>query len=83
MFHVRLQICCSCVTLFSHPLVPSGLTNGLANGVMAQFQEMMRQQLETLMYTELEKLLDNTTEAEKEVQITLTHSLCLQMTIWL
>lgn len=50
---------------------------------MAQFQEMMRQQLETLMYTELEKLLDNTTEAEKEVQITLTHSLCLRMTIWL
>uniref|UniRef100_A0A8C4FEI9 UTP--glucose-1-phosphate uridylyltransferase n=1 Tax=Dicentrarchus labrax TaxID=13489 RepID=A0A8C4FEI9_DICLA len=35
---------------------------------MAQFQEMMRQQLESSMHTELEKLLDTTTgEAEREV----------------
>uniref|UniRef100_A0A4W6DUR3 UTP--glucose-1-phosphate uridylyltransferase n=1 Tax=Lates calcarifer TaxID=8187 RepID=A0A4W6DUR3_LATCA len=34
---------------------------------MAQFQEMMRQQLESSMHTELEKLLDTTTGAEREV----------------
>uniref|UniRef100_A0A8C4FDZ4 UTP--glucose-1-phosphate uridylyltransferase n=1 Tax=Dicentrarchus labrax TaxID=13489 RepID=A0A8C4FDZ4_DICLA len=41
---------------------------GVAKGGMAQFQEMMRQQLESSMHTELEKLLDTTTgEAEREV----------------
>lgn len=35
---------------------------------MAQFQEMMRQQLESSMHTELEKLLGTSTGAEKEVQ---------------
>uniref|UniRef100_A0A3Q4GU04 UTP--glucose-1-phosphate uridylyltransferase n=1 Tax=Neolamprologus brichardi TaxID=32507 RepID=A0A3Q4GU04_NEOBR len=34
---------------------------------MAQFQEMMRQQLESSMHDELEKLLDTTTGAEREV----------------
>lgn len=34
---------------------------------MAQFQEMMRQQLESSMQTELEKLLDTSTGSEKEV----------------
>lgn len=35
---------------------------------MAQFQEMMRQQLESSMHTELEKLLDTVVGAEKEVR---------------
>uniref|UniRef100_A0A669BB34 UTP--glucose-1-phosphate uridylyltransferase n=1 Tax=Oreochromis niloticus TaxID=8128 RepID=A0A669BB34_ORENI len=39
----------------------------VANGGMAQFQEMMRQQLESSMHDELEKLLDTTTGAEREV----------------
>lgn len=39
----------------------------MANGGMAQFQEMMRQQLESSMHDELEKLLDTTTGAEREV----------------
>lgn len=34
---------------------------------MAQFQEMMRQQLESSMHTELEKLLDTSAGPEKEV----------------
>uniref|UniRef100_A0AAQ6IHD9 UTP--glucose-1-phosphate uridylyltransferase n=1 Tax=Anabas testudineus TaxID=64144 RepID=A0AAQ6IHD9_ANATE len=37
------------------------------NKGMAQFQEMMRQQLESSMHTELEKLLNTVTGAEKEV----------------
>lgn len=51
-----------------HYLACPGLSKERANGGMAQFQEMMRQQLESSMHTELEKLLDTTTEAEKEVR---------------
>ncbi|GLD69621.1 UTP--glucose-1-phosphate uridylyltransferase-like isoform X1, partial [Lates japonicus] len=43
------------------------LSKAVANRGMAQFQEMMRQQLESSMHTELEKLLDTTTGAEREV----------------
>uniref|UniRef100_A0A671TX14 UTP--glucose-1-phosphate uridylyltransferase n=2 Tax=Sparus aurata TaxID=8175 RepID=A0A671TX14_SPAAU len=43
------------------------LSKGVAKGGMAQFQEMMRQQLESSMHTELEKLLGTSTGAEKEV----------------
>ncbi|XP_006784029.1 UDP-glucose pyrophosphorylase 2b [Neolamprologus brichardi] len=48
-------------------LYVEGLSKGVANGGMAQFQEMMRQQLESSMHDELEKLLDTTTGAEREV----------------
>lgn len=59
---------------FFCPLVSyAGLTKGLANGGMAEFQEVMRQQLESSMHTELEMLLDTATGAEKEV--TLKHPL--------
>uniref|UniRef100_A0A672GPY6 UTP--glucose-1-phosphate uridylyltransferase n=1 Tax=Salarias fasciatus TaxID=181472 RepID=A0A672GPY6_SALFA len=43
------------------------LCKQVANGGMAQFQEMMRQQLESSMHAELEKLLDTTTGPEREV----------------
>ncbi|KAG8000329.1 UTP--glucose-1-phosphate uridylyltransferase [Nibea albiflora] len=36
---------------------------------MAEFQEMMRQQLESSMHTELEKLLDTSTGAEREASM--------------
>lgn len=35
---------------------------------MAQFEEVMRQQLESSMHSELEKLLDTATGPEKEVR---------------
>lgn len=44
---------------------------------MAQFQEMMRQQLESSMHTELELLLGTTTGAEKEVRLLVPSSLFL------
>lgn len=44
-----------------------GLSKGVPNGGMAQFQEVMRQQLETSMHAELEKLLDTATGVDKEV----------------
>lgn len=50
-----------------------GLSKGVVNGGMAQFQEVMRQQLESSMHTELEKLLDTASGAEKEVH-TYKHS---------
>ncbi|KAK2921622.1 hypothetical protein Q8A73_001107 [Channa argus] len=40
---------------------------GVLRGGMAQFQEMMRQQLESSMHTELKKLLDTVTGVEREV----------------
>uniref|UniRef100_A0A674N0C1 UTP--glucose-1-phosphate uridylyltransferase n=1 Tax=Takifugu rubripes TaxID=31033 RepID=A0A674N0C1_TAKRU len=43
------------------------LCKGDAERGMAQFEEMMRQQLESSMHSELEKLLDTTTGPEKEV----------------
>uniref|UniRef100_A0A673ZHI6 UTP--glucose-1-phosphate uridylyltransferase n=1 Tax=Salmo trutta TaxID=8032 RepID=A0A673ZHI6_SALTR len=43
------------------------LSKGVPNGGMAQFQEVMRQQLETSMHAELEKLLDTATGVDKEV----------------
>lgn len=58
-------------TTFPHlppRLARLGLSKGVAKGGMAQFQEMMRQQLESSMHTELEKLLGTSTGAEKEVQ---------------
>ncbi|TNN37175.1 UTP--glucose-1-phosphate uridylyltransferase [Liparis tanakae] len=48
-------------------LYVEGLSKGVANGGMAQFQEMMRQQLESSMHAELEKLLDTAEGAEQEV----------------
>lgn len=51
-------VCCS----------PPGLRKGAVEERMAQFQEMMRQQLESSMHTELEKLLDTSAGPEKEVQ---------------
>ncbi|TKS86029.1 UTP--glucose-1-phosphate uridylyltransferase [Collichthys lucidus] len=47
-------------------LYVEGLSKGVADRGMAQFQEMMRQQLESSMHTELEKLLDTSTGAERE-----------------
>lgn len=44
------------------------LCKGDAESGMAQFEEMMRQQLESSMHSELEKLLDTTTGPEKEVR---------------
>ncbi|KAJ4948263.1 hypothetical protein JOQ06_019799 [Pogonophryne albipinna] len=48
-------------------LYVEGLNKGAANGGMAQFQEMMRQQLESSMNAELEKLLDSTEGSDREV----------------
>uniref|UniRef100_A0AAV2JJV3 UTP--glucose-1-phosphate uridylyltransferase n=1 Tax=Knipowitschia caucasica TaxID=637954 RepID=A0AAV2JJV3_KNICA len=47
-------------------LYVQGLSKGAPNSSMAQFQEMMRQQLESSMHTELGKLLDTSLEPEKE-----------------
>ena len=60
-------------TLHSRPPLSShpGLSKGVASQGMAQFQEMMRQQLESSMHAELEKLLDTTTGAEREVRASL------------
>lgn len=59
--HIKIVLC---LTLY---LVSLGLTKGVAKEGMAHFEEMMRQQLENSMHTELEKLLDTTTGAEREV----------------
>lgn len=48
------------------PLTP-GLGEESAHRGMAQFQEMMRQQLEGSMYAELQKLLGTASGADKEV----------------
>lgn len=55
-----------CLTIFHHLSCP-GLSKGVASAGMAQFQEMMRQQLESSMHTELEKLLGTSTGADREV----------------
>lgn len=78
-------------TLPPSPLPPSsavppcpGLSKGVVEERMAQFQEMMRQQLESSMQTELEKLLDTSTGSEKEVrQHAPPLSPCCSHTIWL
>lgn len=58
---------CKTFSHIFHHLACPGLSKGGAEKGMAQFQEMMRQQLESSMHTELEKLLDTTTGTEKEV----------------
>lgn len=77
-----LQQCETLSPIFLHYLACPGLSKGVAKGGMAQFQEMMRQQLESSMHTELEKLLDTTTGTEREVY-SRTPSLCFSQTIWL
>lgn len=57
-----------------------GLSKGVAEGRMALFQEMMRQQLESSMHTELDKLLGTTTGAEKEVH---SHTLSVSLLLFL
>lgn len=77
----RLRICDSMSALppprsnlpFTSPSTPPGLRKGAVEERMAQFQEMMRQQLESSMHTELEKLLDTSAGPEKEVHH-LSHS---------
>lgn len=58
---------CKTLSPIFHFLACPGLSKGVPDVGMAQFQEMMRQQLESSMHTELEKLLDTTTGTEKEV----------------
>lgn len=47
---------------------PPGLSKGAVHEGMAQFQEMMRQQLESSMHAELEKLLNTAAGEEREVR---------------
>lgn len=53
---------------FFSGLVCSGLSGRSAHKGMAQFQEMMRQQLESSMDAELEKLVDTVTGADRDVR---------------
>lgn len=46
---------------------PPSLTTDLSKGAMSEFQEQMRQQLESSMHKELEKLGATTKGAEAEV----------------
>lgn len=54
-----------------------GLSKGAPDKNMAQFQEMMRQQLESSMHSELGKLLDTSTGPEREVSCFGTVHVCL------
>lgn len=69
--HVKIwNVCVNCRTLPpSSSLSCPGLGKGDSERGMAQFQEMMRQQLESSMHSELEKLLDTATGPEKEVRL--------------
>uniref|UniRef100_H3BYT3 UTP--glucose-1-phosphate uridylyltransferase n=1 Tax=Tetraodon nigroviridis TaxID=99883 RepID=H3BYT3_TETNG len=61
-------LCADCGTSSSSSsLSCPGLGKGDTERGMAQFQEMMRQQLESSMHSELEKLLDTATGPEREV----------------
>lgn len=51
------------------PPLPSGLCEESAHRGMAQFQEIMRQQLEGSMQAELQKLLGTASGSEKEVRL--------------
>ena len=67
------EMCNVCVKCRSSPPSSSlscpGLGKGDTDRGMAQFQEMMRQQLESSMHNELEKLLNTATGPEKEVRL--------------
>lgn len=54
------------LTLNSPPLC-ADLRKGMLNGGMSHFQEIMRQQLESSIHSEMEKLLGTTAGAEREV----------------
>ena len=49
------------------PFTPPPLTADLSRGAMSEFQEKMRQQLESSMHKELEKLAATAEGAEAEV----------------
>lgn len=66
----RWSVCVNCrASPPSSSLSCPGLDKGDTERGMAQFQEMMRQQLESSMHSELEKLLDTATGPEKEVRL--------------
>lgn len=65
---MRVCVCGGSSSSSSSSLSRPGLGNGDADRGMAQFQEMMRQQLESSMHSELEKLLATAAGPEKEVR---------------
>lgn len=81
----RASVSFSNLTPPSRSLSRPGLGKGDSERGMAQFQEMMRQQLESSMHSELEKLLNTATGPEREVRwLTLcSHTLPVSPAIWL